>query len=63
MAGLSPAVVVPPMLYLQEQGLGVEKGIPTLGVFTAGVDDALSVAIFGIFLSITFSNSKNIDMN
>ncbi|GAB6021553.1 Sodium/hydrogen exchanger 9B2 [Chamberlinius hualienensis] len=56
LAGLSPAVVVPPMLHLQEVGLGVAKGIPTLGVFTAGVDDALSVAIFGVFLSITFSH-------
>lgn len=57
LAGLSPAVVVPPMLWLQEEGLGVEKGIPTLGVFIAGVDDALAVAVFGIFNSVSFSNA------
>lgn len=56
-AAVSPAVVVPCLFRLRTKGYGVAKGIPTLIIAVAGIDDALSVAIFGIISTIMFSNS------
>ena len=39
LAAVSPAVVVPSLLELQEKGYGVSKGIPTLVIAAASVDD------------------------
>lgn len=54
-AAVSPAVVVPCLFRLRTKGYGVAKGIPTLIVAVAGIDDAASVAIFGIISSIMFN--------
>lgn len=54
-AAVSPAVVVPCLFRLRTKGYGVAKGIPTLIVAVAGIDDAASVAIFGIIATIVFS--------
>ena len=54
-AAVSPAVVVPCLFRLRTKGYGVVKGIPTLIVAVAGIDDAASVAIFGIISSLMFS--------
>lgn len=58
MAAVSPAVVVPCLFRLRNKGYGVSKGIPTLVLAVSGVDDAASVAIFGIISSIMFSTSS-----
>ncbi|XP_060518367.1 sodium/hydrogen exchanger 9B2-like isoform X2 [Cylas formicarius] len=57
-AAVAPAVVVPCLFRLRSKGYGVTKGIPTLIIAVAGIDDALSVAGFGIIKSVTFSNSS-----
>ncbi|XP_030752420.1 sodium/hydrogen exchanger 9B2 isoform X2 [Sitophilus oryzae] len=57
-AAVSPAVVVPCLFKLRTKGYGVAKGIPTLIIATAGIDDAISVAIFGIVKSIMFSSAS-----
>ncbi|XP_017786127.1 PREDICTED: mitochondrial sodium/hydrogen exchanger 9B2 isoform X2 [Nicrophorus vespilloides] len=57
-AAVSPAVVVPCLFRLRSKGYGVAKGIPTLIIAVAGIDDATSVAIFGIMQSIMFSNDS-----
>ncbi|XP_026738397.1 sodium/hydrogen exchanger 9B2-like isoform X1 [Trichoplusia ni] len=57
-AAVSPAVIVPCLFRLREKGYGVSKGIPTLVLAVSGVDDAASVAIFGIVSSIMFSNAS-----
>lgn len=54
-AAVSPAVVVPCLFRLRTKGYGVAKGIPTLIVAVAGIDDACSVAIFGIIVSLMFA--------
>lgn len=54
-AAVSPAVVVPCLFRLRTKGYGVAKGIPTLIVAIAGIDDAASVAIFGIISSLMFA--------
>lgn len=53
-AAVSPAVVVPCLYRLRTKGYGVAKGIPTLIIAVAGIDDAASVAIFGIISSLMF---------
>lgn len=55
-AAVSPAVVVPCLFRLRSKGYGVAKGIPTLIIAVAGIDDALSVALFGIVSSVMFSD-------
>lgn len=57
-AAVSPAVVVPCLFRLRTKGYGVAKGIPTLIIAVAGIDDALSVAIFGIISSVMFSDRR-----
>ena len=55
LAAVSPAVVVPCLLSLQEQGYGNDKGIPTLVIAAASIDDVLAISGFGVVLGITFS--------
>ncbi|XP_011171728.1 sodium/hydrogen exchanger 9B2 isoform X2 [Solenopsis invicta] len=55
-AAVSPAVVVPCLFRLRSKGYGVAKGIPTLIIAISGIDDAASVAVFGIVKSIMFSH-------
>lgn len=58
LGAVSPAVVVPNMLMLQENGYGVEKGIPTLLVAASSMDDIVAITGFNTFLSIVFSSGK-----
>ncbi|XP_055544236.1 sodium/hydrogen exchanger 9B2 isoform X5 [Wyeomyia smithii] len=55
-AAVSPAVVVPCLFRLRTKGYGVVKGIPTLIIAVAGIDDAASVAVYGIISSIMFTS-------
>ncbi|XP_046367310.2 sodium/hydrogen exchanger 9B2-like isoform X1 [Haliotis rufescens] len=57
-AAVSPAVVVPCLLSLQEDGYGVDKGIPTLVIAAASVDDVLAITGFGVVLGIAFSQGN-----
>ncbi|XP_024082541.1 sodium/hydrogen exchanger 9B2 isoform X2 [Cimex lectularius] len=57
-AAVSPAVVVPCLIRLRNKGYGVAKGIPTLIIAVSGIDDALSVAAFGIIHSAMFSSNS-----
>jgi NhaP-type Na+/H+ or K+/H+ antiporter len=61
-AAVSPAVVVPCLFRLRTKGYGVVKGIPTLIIAVAGIDDAASVAVFGIISSILFSSDGGLGM-
>lgn len=55
-AAVAPAVVVACLIRIREKGYGVAKGIPTLIIAVSGIDDALSVAIFGIVKSFIDGN-------
>lgn len=57
-AAVSPAVVVSCLFRLRIKGYGVAKGIPTLIIAVSGIDDAVSVAAFGIIKSLMFSDSS-----
>ncbi|XP_037686295.1 sodium/hydrogen exchanger 9B1 [Choloepus didactylus] len=56
LGAVSPAVVVPSMLFLQEHGYGIEKGIPTLLVAASSIDDIVAITGFNACLSIVFSS-------
>lgn len=51
-AAVSPAVVVPAMLSLVEQGKGEKKGIPTMILAGASIDDVVAITIFSSFLGM-----------
>lgn len=55
LAAVSPAVVVPSLLGLSDRGYGLNKGIPTLVIAAASVDDVLAITGFGIVLGIAFA--------
>uniref|UniRef100_A0A0D9QVL1 Solute carrier family 9 member B1 n=1 Tax=Chlorocebus sabaeus TaxID=60711 RepID=A0A0D9QVL1_CHLSB len=56
LGAVSPAVVVPSMMVLQENGYGVEEGIPTLLMAASSMDDVLAITGFNTCLSIVFSS-------
>jgi NhaP-type Na+/H+ or K+/H+ antiporter len=51
-AAVSPAVVVPSMLNLMENNIGTKKGIPTLILAGASIDDVFAITIFSAFLGL-----------
>ncbi|NLJ74057.1 MAG: sodium:proton antiporter, partial [Firmicutes bacterium] len=59
LAAVSPAVVVPEMLALQEEGYGTNKQIPTLILGGAAVDDVFAITLFGVFLNLAVDNTVN----
>lgn len=59
-AAVAPAVVVACLIRIREKGYGAAKGIPTLIIAVAGIDDALSVAAFGIVHSFISSEGSSL---
>ena len=51
-AAVSPAVIVPQMLQLKEEGYGKNKEVPTLVLAGASVDDVMAITLFGAFLGM-----------
>lgn len=53
LAAVSPAVVVPRMVKLIEEGYGTERGIPQLILAGASVDDVYVIVLFTTFLGMS----------
>ncbi|MGB9837782.1 cation:proton antiporter [Methanothermobacter sp.] len=51
-AAVSPAVIVPQMLSFIERRMGTAKGIPTIILTGASVDDVVSITLFSAFLGM-----------
>jgi NhaP-type Na+/H+ or K+/H+ antiporter len=51
-AAVSPAVIVPKMLRLMEEGYGTEKSIPPLILAGASVDDVFVIVLFTAFIGL-----------
>ncbi len=51
-AAVSPAVVVPKMLTLIEQGVGVKRGIPQMLMAGGSVDDVFVIVLFTAFTTL-----------
>ena len=57
---VSPAVIVPRMIRLTEEGYGVEKGIPQLVLAGASVDDVFVIVLFTAFTSLASGTGTGI---
>jgi solute carrier family 9B (sodium/hydrogen exchanger), member 1/2 len=60
LAAVSPAVVVPSMLTLKEQGYGEKNQIPTLVLAGASLDDVVAITLFTFFLNMYQGSSTNL---
>ncbi|KAL9984446.1 hypothetical protein ACROYT_G006738 [Oculina patagonica] len=58
LGAVTPAVVVPQLLTLQQKSFGVEQGIPTLVMAASSFDDVVAISLFGVFLGIAFSEGN-----
>lgn len=54
LAAVSPAVIVPAMIELNQQRLGTDKGIPTLIMAAASFDDVAAITGFGVVSGMLF---------
>ena len=59
-AAVSPAVVVPLMLNFISSGKGEKKGIPTIILAGASIDDVFAITIFSTFLGLYSGKNINI---
>lgn len=57
LAAVSPAVVVPKMIQLIEEGYGTKKGVPQLILAGASVDDVFVLVLFSVFLNVAQGGS------
>ncbi len=57
MGAVSPAVLVPRMLRLLEEGYGAEKGIPQMILAGASVDDVFVIVLFSSFTGMAQGGS------
>lgn len=59
-AAVSPAVVVPMMIGFIERRMGAKKGIPTMVMAAASLDDVIAIVIFSILLGFYTGTSSSI---
>jgi NhaP-type Na+/H+ or K+/H+ antiporter len=60
LAAVSPAVVVPLMIRFIEEHRGAKKGIPTMVLAAASMDDVFAITIFSVLLGIYSGDSVRI---
>lgn len=56
-SGVAAAVVVPVLLTLQQDGYGTAKGLPSLVLAVAALDDVLAVVAYAISAAIVFGEA------
>ncbi|MDF7826026.1 cation:proton antiporter [Pontiellaceae bacterium B12227] len=61
-AAVSPAVVVPMMISFIKRKMGAKKGIPTMILAAASLDDVVAIVIFSVFLGFYTGSSDNVLM-
>lgn len=59
LAAVSPAVIVPKMLKLKEEGYGVNKSIPQIIMAGASVDDVFVIVLFTTFSELVKTGNVN----
>lgn len=60
LAAVSPAVVVPRMVKLMDEGYGTKQGIPQLIIAGASVDDVYVIVLFSTFVGMMQGESASI---
>lgn len=56
-AAVSPAIIVPKMLFLIENKIGTKKGIPQTIMAGGSVDDVFVIVLFSVFTSLAVGDS------
>ena len=59
-AAVSPAVIVPKMLKLMEEGYGTNKSIPQMILAGASVDDVFVIVLFSVFTGLAQGESVSV---
>lgn len=59
-AAVSPAVVVPMMIGFIERGMGAKKGIPTMVMAAAALDDVFAIVVFSVLLGFYTGSSDSV---
>ena len=59
-AAVSPAVIVPSMLDLIEQGYGRKNEVPSIVLAGASADDVFAITFFSVFLGLSTTGDVNI---
>lgn len=59
-AAVSPAVIVPGMIEFMDKKLGTDKGIPTLILAGASIDDVVAITLMSVFMGIYGGQSVQI---
>lgn len=59
-AAVSPAVVVPMMIGFIERRMGAKKGIPTMVMAAASLDDVVAIVIFSVLLGFYTGTSEHV---
>lgn len=59
-AAVSPAVVVPMMISFIKRRMGAKKGIPTMVMAAAALDDVVAIVIFSVLLGFYTGGSGNV---
>jgi NhaP-type Na+/H+ or K+/H+ antiporter len=59
-AAVSPAVVVPMMIGFIKRRMGAKKGIPTMVLAAASLDDVVAIVIFSVFLGLYTGSTQSI---
>lgn len=60
LAAVSPAVVVPRMVKLMDEGYGIKEGIPQLILAGASVDDVYVIVLFSTFVGMLQGESASV---
>jgi NhaP-type Na+/H+ or K+/H+ antiporter len=65
LAAISPAVLVPSLLLLQSKKppTADDRGLPTMMIVSGALDDIVSIALFGVFLGLTFSSGTSLALS
>lgn len=59
LASTSPAITVPTMIRLQKEERGTDKGIPTVVLASATIDNLYCITVFYIVLATTLNSSDS----
>uniref|UniRef100_A0A0K0F9R6 GH07323p (inferred by orthology to a D. melanogaster protein) n=1 Tax=Strongyloides venezuelensis TaxID=75913 RepID=A0A0K0F9R6_STRVS len=62
LAATSPAVIVPSMIELEEKKLGTKKGLPTIILVGASIDNIFSISIIYLFITMIFNLSAEVNV-
>lgn len=60
-AAVSPAIIVPKMLYLMEKKIGTKKGIPQMIMAAGSVDDVFVIVIFSVFIMLATGGDVSVN--